>query len=163
MPLAVAPPRPRTSTESWIGGPASCDMSSLPQYLYKHKLCKIWVMTQLTAPPTFDSLHLTALAAELIAVARTASSGRSARTIHGGRDHVLRQTLLTLAAGRGLDEHESPGEATLQVLVGRVRLSVGGQRWEGAAGDLLTIPPHRHSLEAVDDSAILLTVVAGRR
>jgi quercetin dioxygenase-like cupin family protein len=62
-----------------------------------------------------------------------------------------------------LDEHESPGEATLQVLAGRVRLNVGEQRWEGAAGDLVSIPPRRHSLDAVEDSAILLTVVAGRR
>lgn len=53
----------------------------------------------------------------------------------------------------------SPGEATVQVLAGRVRLTVGEQSWEGAAGDYLVIPPSRHSLDALKDSAIMLTVV----
>jgi quercetin dioxygenase-like cupin family protein len=119
-------------------------------------------MTQLRAIPDIDSICLTALADEQIAIARTASSGRSARTIHGGAEQVLRQTLLALAAGHGLDEHESPGEATLLVLAGRVRLSAGDARWVGAAGDLVIIPPHRHSLQALDDSAILLTVATRR-
>lgn len=107
-----------------------------------------------------DSLTLTTVAEEQIATARTASSGRSAHTIHGGQDHTLRQTVLALAAGRDLAEHDSPGEATLQVLSGRVRLTAGPDSWEGASGDYLVIPPHRHSLHAIDDSAILLTVVA---
>ena len=70
-----------------------------------------------------DALSLTALADEQIAAARASSAGRSARTIHGGHTHALRQTVLALLAGQALGEHESPGEATLQVLVGRVRLS----------------------------------------
>jgi quercetin dioxygenase-like cupin family protein len=109
------------------------------------------------------SLSLTVLAGEQIAVARAASSGRSAHTIHGGHDHVLRQTMLALAAGRGLDEHENPGEATLQVLAGRVRLTAGDKSWEGIAGDYLVIPAARHSLEAIDDSAVLLTVVTANK
>jgi quercetin dioxygenase-like cupin family protein len=106
-----------------------------------------------------ESLTLTIVAGEQIAAARVASSGRSAHTIHGGHNNVLRQTLLALTAGRGLDEHESPGEATLQVLAGQVRLTAGEESWDGAAGDYLAIPPHRHSLEAVEDSVVLLTVV----
>lgn len=102
---------------------------------------------------------LNALAAELVAAARSAAGGRGARTIHGGRGHALRQTVFALAAGRGLDEHESPGEATLQVLHGRVRLATGEESWEGVAGDYLIIPPSRHSLQAMEDSAVLLTVV----
>lgn len=105
-----------------------------------------------------NSLSLSVAAGEQIALARAASSGRSARTIHGGHGHVLRQTLLALAAGRGLDDHESPGEATLQVLVGHVRLNAGEESSEGTAGDYLVIPARRHSLEAVDDSVVLLTV-----
>lgn len=106
-----------------------------------------------------DSLSLTALAGELLPAARTASSGRGARTVHGGHGHALRQTVMALAAGHGLDEHESPGEATLQVLAGRVRLVAGGEPWEGGAGDYVIIPPERHSLGAIEDSVILLTVV----
>ena len=70
-----------------------------------------------------ETHSLTALAAEQIAVARSATNGRGARTIHGGRDRTLRQTVLGLAAGHGLADHEAPGEATLQVLTGHVRLS----------------------------------------
>ena len=80
------------------------------------------------------STSLTALADEHIAKARDASSGRSAATVYGGQEHDLRQTVIALAAGRSLGEHESPGEATLQVLSGQVRLVAGEEAWEGAAG-----------------------------
>jgi quercetin dioxygenase-like cupin family protein len=101
---------------------------------------------------------LTALAEEHLAVAREASSGRSAHTVHGGHDHVMRQTLIALRAGASLAEHENPGEATLQVLQGRVRLTVDGQGPEAAVGDLLVIPRERHALKADEDSVVLLTV-----
>ena len=51
-------------------------------------------------------------------IAREASSGRSAKTVYGGHEHVLRQTLIALAAGHRLDEHDNPGEATVHVLHG---------------------------------------------
>jgi len=101
---------------------------------------------------------LTALAREQLKVARDASSGRSARTVFGGHEHVLRQTVIALAAGHGLDEHVNPGEATVFVLAGRVRLTSGEAAWEGSPGDLLTVPDAPHSLDAVEDSAVLLTV-----
>ncbi|MCW2716933.1 cupin domain-containing protein [Pseudonocardia sp.] len=104
---------------------------------------------------------LTALAREQLKIARQASSGRSAHTVFGGHEHVLRQTLIALAAGHGLDEHDSPGEATLHVLHGRVRLNAGDQEWNGSPGDLLIVPAARHTLDALEDSAVLLTV--GRR
>lgn len=103
---------------------------------------------------------LAALAEEHLDKARVAASGRSATTVHGGAGRVLRQTLIALARGRSLDEHESPGEATVHVMRGRVRLRSGDTETEGTAGDLLVVPDARHSLHADEDSAVLLTVAA---
>lgn len=105
---------------------------------------------------------LTALAHTQLEAARSASNGRSAHTVYGGHEHTLRQTMVALAAGQGLAEHDSPGEATIQVLHGRIQLISGDVTWDGAAGDHLVIPPARHSVAAVEDSVFLLTVVAGR-
>jgi quercetin dioxygenase-like cupin family protein len=105
-----------------------------------------------------DTSSLTDLAREHLEAARKASSGRSAHTVYGGHDNVLRQTLIALVAGRRLEEHANPGEATVQVLSGHVRLTAGEAGWDGRAGDLLVVPDSVHALEALDDSAVLLTV-----
>ncbi len=102
---------------------------------------------------------LIALAQQELGQARGASSGRSAKTVFGGHEHRLRQTLIALCAGEELTEHENPGEATLQVLEGRVLLQAGDVSWNGSVGDLIAIPDTRHSLHALEDCAILLTVV----
>ncbi|MDG6108631.1 cupin domain-containing protein [Dactylosporangium aurantiacum] len=104
------------------------------------------------------ALPLSSLADQHLATARGASSGRSAQTVYGGHEHTLRQVLLALARGQGLDEHESPGEATLHVLRGRVRLSTADDSVEADAGELLVIPDARHALHALDDAVVLLTV-----
>jgi quercetin dioxygenase-like cupin family protein len=63
-----------------------------------------------------------------------------------------------MTAGSALGEHENPGEATVHVLAGRVRLAADGNSWDGRTGDLLQMPDSPHSLEALEDSAVLLTV-----
>jgi quercetin dioxygenase-like cupin family protein len=105
-----------------------------------------------------EKSSLTALARELLEQATRTSSGRSADTVYGGHEKVLRQTVIAIAAGESLAEHESPGEATVHVLHGRVRLVADEAAWEGVSGDLLVVPPGLHSLEALEDSAVLLTV-----
>jgi len=107
-----------------------------------------------------ESTSLDKLADERLAAARDHASGRSAHTVHGGHQHAMRQTLIALAAGHSLGEHDSPPEATLQVLRGRVRLRAQTGEWEGQGGDFVIIPSERHSLEAVEDSAVLLTVLS---
>jgi quercetin dioxygenase-like cupin family protein len=101
---------------------------------------------------------LTDLSAEHLAKAYDATAGRSAVTVYGGHEHSLRQTLIALASGRRLDEHESPGEATVHVLRGHVTLSCDEESVDGVAGDVLVVPDRRHSLEAREDAVVLLTV-----
>ncbi|PXY22176.1 cupin domain-containing protein [Prauserella muralis] len=105
---------------------------------------------------------LDALARELLKRAACAPHGRSAETVYGGHEHMLRQTVLALTAGSSLAEHDSPGEATLFVLRGRIRLHAGDIDWDGLHGDLIAIPPERHSLDALEDSVVVLTVVKPR-
>jgi len=71
----------------------------------------------------------TALANAHLQIASAANSGRSALTVFGRRDHVLRQTLIALIGGQFLAEHESPGDFT-------------------------PIPTVRHRLEAISDAAL---------
>ncbi len=106
-----------------------------------------------------ECISLTGLASEKLAEARQSHSGRAAHTIHGGHTHELRQTVLALLAGHDLAEHDSPGEATLQVLQGHIRLTSGDDAWDGGTGDYLVLPAQRHALHAVEDSVVMLTVL----
>lgn len=105
-----------------------------------------------------NKLSLDAVAHTQAQEAASASSGRAATTVFGGHEHTLRQTVIALTAGSVLAEHENPGEATLLVLTGRVRLIAGDTSWDGRSGDLLVVPQARHSLEAVEAAVVLLTV-----
>ena len=105
-----------------------------------------------------QKMSLTALARQQLELAQAASSGRSSSTVYGGHERQLRQTVIALAAGQTLNEHENPGEATVHVLHGRVRLAAGNTSWDGTAGDLLIVPDSRHNLEALEEAAVLLTV-----
>jgi quercetin dioxygenase-like cupin family protein len=105
-----------------------------------------------------NKFSLTALGRRRLEEARVASSGRSSATVFGGHEQVMRQTLIALAEGERMGEHENPGEATLLALEGRVRLTAGEDQWEARTGDLLVVPDRRHWVEALEDSVILLTV-----
>lgn len=89
--------------------------------------------------------------------ARTNGSGRSAATVY--KSARLSHTIVALVAGTELSEHENPGEATVQVLLGRIELVSGDDVWECRSGNLIVVPQKRHSVRALDDSAFLLTTV----
>jgi quercetin dioxygenase-like cupin family protein len=108
-----------------------------------------------------QKLSLDALARELLgraAAGERPGDSRESRTVVGGHEKALRQTVIALAKDAALAEHASPGEATLIVLRGRVTLTAGTESWEGRGGDLLILPDAPHSLTALADSAVLLTV-----
>lgn len=96
---------------------------------------------------------------ELRPKAQEAHSGRAAHLLSGGPGSHLTQTVIAMTAGTSLSEHENPGEATVFVLEGEVRLTFGGDTSTGRSGDVLVVPDERHGLDAVLDSAILLTAV----
>lgn len=105
-----------------------------------------------------DKKSLTALARQQLKLAVGASSGRSSQTVYGGHQRHLRQTVVALVAGNKLAEHDLSGESTVLVLSGQLMLVSGEKSWKGSAGDLLVVPDARHSVEAIEDVAFLLTV-----
>jgi quercetin dioxygenase-like cupin family protein len=105
-----------------------------------------------------QKLSLDALARELMERAASAAGGRTAKTVIGGHEKVLRQTVLAMTKDAALTEHANPGEASVYVLRGRVQLSAGEDAWEGRDGDLIIVPDAPHSLQALQDSTVLLTV-----
>jgi quercetin dioxygenase-like cupin family protein len=105
-----------------------------------------------------QKISLGAVAAQQLELAAAHGGRPAADTVVGGHERVLRQTVVGILKGAELGEHNNPGEATVYVLRGRVHLTSQGQSWEGRSGDLLKVPDARHGLQALEDSAILLTV-----
>jgi quercetin dioxygenase-like cupin family protein len=109
-----------------------------------------------------DVVDLHRLADELLARAAEGSAGRAARTLPHPVDG-LRQTVIALRGGAALDEHESPGPASLLVLRGRARLIAGDDVVELGTHQVGPIPNRRHSLQADEDSVVLLSVAVPAR
>jgi len=105
-----------------------------------------------------QKISLDALARQQLAAAVAAPSGRAADTAFGGHEKVLRQTVMAFRAGTQLSEHQNPGAASVFVLRGWVRLRTVNESCHVNTGDLLIVPEGLHSLEAEEDSAILMTV-----
>lgn len=106
---------------------------------------------------SFTVVHLDHLTSAHLTAAREAEHGRSTElVVHDGE---LRQSVIALAAGTELTEHNSPPAGSLQVLQGRIRLTAGESAQELAAGELLVLTHERHAVTALEDSAFLLTSV----
>lgn len=89
---------------------------------------------------------------------RDAAAGAyRARTVL--RSPELRLVLLTLGAGARIAEHQAAGTTSVHVLSGQVRLVLEDRTVELGAGQLFGMDKGlRHALEAVTDSAVLLSV-----
>jgi quercetin dioxygenase-like cupin family protein len=107
---------------------------------------------------TDDLTQLDELATQLLAEATSSSAHRAARTLIAGKA-PLRQTVIALAAGAEMSEHENPGYATVHLLSGNARLDAGSRSWELRAGSHLVVPNERHSVRAEADTVMLLSAV----
>ncbi len=94
-------------------------------------------------------ISLVALARQPLNAARRAGGGHTADTVYGGRENVLRHTVIGMVQGASMAEHENPGEATVRVLLGRVRLSSGELSWEARSGDMIFVPDARRTAIAL--------------
>jgi quercetin dioxygenase-like cupin family protein len=103
-----------------------------------------------------QTLSLEEIATALIADLPRHPAGRTARTVLSGT--VMRAVIIALADGVEMAEHDAPPAATLFCITGRVTVRSGEQEWPLRAGQLVPIPPTRHSVVAHGDAALLLTV-----
>lgn len=101
--------------------------------------------------------HLTSHDDELLA-----RSGRSARTLV--KTGPLRVTLITLAAGGRIAEHQAQGPITVHVLHGSIRFRVGDEEYVLAPGELLALDGGvPHAVSSDTGGAFLLTVASPER
>lgn len=103
-----------------------------------------------------EMVMLPELAEALIADLPNHSAGRAAKTVLSGT--VMRAVVVALKEGEEMSEHDSPPAATLHLIQGRVTVRAGEREWAIQPGQLVPIPPQRHSVHAHEDSAFLLTV-----
>jgi quercetin dioxygenase-like cupin family protein len=86
--------------------------------------------------------------------------GEAARSTALVKTEQFEAIHLVVAAGATLPPHSVSGQATLQCLKGRVRLTLQGDTVELAEGDWLYLDRDvEHGAEGVEDAAILLTIL----
>jgi quercetin dioxygenase-like cupin family protein len=95
---------------------------------------------------------------------RVASPSASEQRVHKARtllkDGPLRVTLVALAPGGVIPEHQADGPITVQPLEGRVRFTAGGRVYDVGPGQLLSAGSGvRHAVASAGGAAFLLTVV----
>jgi quercetin dioxygenase-like cupin family protein len=85
--------------------------------------------------------------------------GRDALTLV--RDSGMNLVLTVLKSGARLNEHKAPGPISVLVLEGRITFSADGQRLDLGPHGLVTLPARvPHEVEALEDSAILITIAS---
>jgi len=87
----------------------------------------------------------------------TWNTGQNARTLIKYDD--LRVVLIALKAGTRIPEHRTKGRISVQLLSGHVRLNASGRAFNLLPGSLLALDAGApHDLEALEESAVVLTV-----
>jgi quercetin dioxygenase-like cupin family protein len=71
----------------------------------------------------------------------------------------LRAVLLALKAGARINQHQAAGRITIQTLTGAIRVQLEETAHELRAGQMLSLDREiRHDVEALEESAFLLTI-----
>jgi len=84
-------------------------------------------------------------------------SMRNAKTLVKEPD--FRIVLIVMRQGGRMEEHRAPGRLSIQTLTGHVRLQVLDQTIDLPAGHVLALDSDvAHDVEALDESAFLLTI-----
>jgi quercetin dioxygenase-like cupin family protein len=74
------------------------------------------------------------------------------------KDDALNILLMLLKRGARLNEHRTRGPIALQVLAGSIRFSTGAEQTLVTSGSMVALDRDvAHSLEALEESAVLLT------
>jgi len=116
-------------------------------YLRTHDLSAEHMLIDLGEVVT--ELHGTSGAQDRAAVTLVKQAGMSIVLTHLHKGGVLR-------------EHGAPGPASVQVLDGQVRFQIGDESVEAGAGRLVAFDGGvRHSVEALEDATLLLTITGG--
>jgi quercetin dioxygenase-like cupin family protein len=105
-------------------------------------------------------LDLAAADRELRAEEAYQRDGHTARTLI--REPAVRIVLVVMRAGAKIAQHQTQDTASISTIAGTVRFGLRARTVEVGAGRLLVIPPGlAHDVEAVGDSAFLLTLARG--
>ena len=84
-------------------------------------------------------------------------SGHFAKTLF--KKHDFRVVLITMENAAKMKEHHADGTISVQVLKGHIRFTVHGKPHDLKLGNLITLAASiRHEVEALEDSAFLLTI-----
>lgn len=69
-------------------------------------------------------------------------------------------TLFAFASGSGLSEHTAPFDAILQILEGRMEVTLAGETFDIPAGNLIILPANiPHAVHATVSCKMMLTMI----
>ena len=84
-------------------------------------------------------------------------NGRNAKTIVKYPDFTI--VLMLMKAKTRIEEHHADGRISVQTIAGHIRMRVTGKDFDLPVGYLLALDHEvRHDVEALEDSAFLLTI-----
>lgn len=96
-------------------------------------------------------------AADLLERSARSDHARAERTLY--RHEGVTIALFALQRGAMLPPHTADGVVSVHVLMGRVRMSVGSERFDLPSGQLLRLAPGlTHDLHAVETSVVLVHI-----